>query len=331
MPSVHPPLGSDPMPPDRKILQDIRYLIVTTILVLLSGTVVDQLSRTLFLRFNQAVQQATSLPILPILTQLSSALSSIIGFGLPLLILYMMLKGTFSYRSLIHRPHEAELLHAIAIALGMLAIGTLFTDLSGDFLGLFQIKLLKSDILIPDGFFTLLLFLCNYILITPILEEFLFRGVILHMFRKFGDLFALVISTLFYVMVEETYTSFISTFLFSIAAGYFVLHSRSIFTGILMHIFYNLVIVILSIFTSALEPSTAMTTQITLFLIMIAAFVIAVIRFIQKEKEPFAISENAADATVTLSARFKAALCNPAFILFSLVFLYRLLQLIQIL
>ena len=331
MPSVHPPLELDPMPPDRKILQDIRYLIVTTILVLLSGTFVDQLSRTLFFRFNQAVQQATSLPILPILTQLSSALSSIIGFGLPLLILNMMLKGTFSYRSLIHRPNEAELLHAIAIALGMLAIGTLFTDLSGDFLGLFQIKLLKSDILIPDGFFTLLLFLCNYILITPILEEFLFRGVILHMFRKFGDLFALVISTLFYVMAEETYTSFISTFLFSIAAGYFVLHSRSIFTGILMHIFYNLVIVILSIFTSALEPSTAMTTQITLFLIMIAAFVIAVIRFIQKEKEPFSVSENAADVTVTLSARFKAALCNPAFILFSLVFLYRLLQLIQIL
>ncbi|MDD6236077.1 MAG: type II CAAX endopeptidase family protein [Clostridiales bacterium] len=331
MPPVHQPLGSDSTAPDRKLLQNIRYLVVTVILALLLGTVLYQLARALFFRFNQAIQQLTSIPLLPTLTQLSSGLVSIVGFGVPLLALYLMLKNTFSFRSLIHRSNEAELLHAIAIALGVLAIGTLLTDISSDFLGLFQIKLLKSDILIPDGFLPLLLFLCNYILITPILEELLFRGIILQLFRRFGDLFALVISTLFYVMTEETYTSFIPTFLFGIVAGYFVLHSRSIFTGMLMHTFYNLVIVILSIFTSALEPNAAMTTQITLFLILIAAFVVAVIRFLCKGKEPFSIAENAAGSTLTLSARFKAALCNPAFILFALVFLYRLLQLVQIL
>ena len=247
-----------------------------------------------------------------------------------MLTLYTMLKSTFSLRSFLHRPAETGLLHAIAIALGLLALGTLFTDISNNFLGLFQIKLLKSDILIPDGFFPLLLFLMNYVLIIPFLEELLFRGIILHTFRRFGDLFALIISALFYAMAEETYTSFISTFLFGIVVGYFVLHSRSIFTGILMHIFQNIIIVILSIFTSALESDAATIAQTTLFLIMITVSIFAVIRFIKKEKKPFAVTENASDSDLTLSARFKTALCNPAFILFSLVFLYRFVQLVQI-
>ena len=324
MPSAYQPIGSDSMQSDKKLLQDIRYLVVTTILALLSGTILYQLTGTLLFRFNQAVQQSTALPLLPILTQVSSGLVSIIGFGVPLLTLYTMLKSTFSLRSFLHRPAETGLLHAIAIALGLLALGTLFTDISNNFLGLFQIKLLKSDILIPDGFFPLLLFLMNYVLIIPFLEELLFRGIILH------TLFALIISALFYAMAEETYTSFISTFLFGIVVGYFVLHSRSIFTGILMHIFQNIIIVILSIFTSALESDAATIAQTTLFLIMITVSIFAVIRFIKKEKKPFAVTENASDSDLTLSARFKTALCNPAFILFSLVFLYRFVQLVQI-
>ena len=330
MPSAYQPIGSDSMQSDKKLLQDIRYLVVTTILALPSGTILYQLTGTLLFRFNQAVQQSTALPLLPILTQVSSGLVSIIGFGVPLLTLYTMLKSTFSLRSFLHRPAETGLLHAIAIALGLLALGTLFTDISNNFLGLFQIKLLKSDILIPDGFFPLLLFLMNYVLIIPFLEELLFRGIILHTFRRFGDLFALIISALFYAMAEETYTSFISTFLFGIVVGYFVLHSRSIFTGILMHIFQNIIIVILSIFTSALESDAATIAQTTLFLIMITVSIFAVIRFIKKEKKPFAVTENASDSDLTLSARFKTALCNPAFILFSLVFLYRFVQLVQI-
>ena len=97
-----------------------------------------------------------------------------------------------------------------------------------------------------------------------------------------------------------------------------------------MHIFQNIIIVILSIFTSALESDAATIAQTTLFLIMITVSIFAVIRFIKKEKKPFAVTENASDSDLTLSARFKTALCNPAFILFSLVFLYRFVQLVQI-
>ena len=94
MPSAYQPIGSDSMQSDKKLLQDIRYLVVTTILALLSGTILYQLTGTLLFRFNQAVQQSTALPLLPILTQVSSGLVSIIGFGVPLLTLYTMLKST---------------------------------------------------------------------------------------------------------------------------------------------------------------------------------------------------------------------------------------------
>lgn len=81
MPSAYQPIGSDSMQSDKKLLQDIRYLVVTTILALLSGTILYQLTGTLLFRFNQAVQQSTALPLLPILTQgfppdLSASLAS---------------------------------------------------------------------------------------------------------------------------------------------------------------------------------------------------------------------------------------------------------------
>ncbi len=255
---------------------------------------------------------------------------TLFSVGVPLAMLYIMLRNTFSPRDFLHRLKETDSPQALPIALGVLTVGTLLTDISSNFLGFLHIKLLKSEILIPDGFFPLLLFLTHYLLLTPILEEFLFRGAVLHIFRRHGDLFALILSALFYAMAEESYTGFLSVFLFGLVAGYFVLHSRSVFIGILMHIFRNAIGVLLSMLTASLDADTAAVTQIALFAFILALSLLAFLRLGKKEKEVFSVDENAASADLTLSVRFKVALCNPAFILFAVIFLYRLIPLIQI-
>lgn len=84
----------------------------------------------------------------------------------------------------------------------------------------------------------LLNILCSAVY-APLVEEFVFRGVIMQPLRRYGDHFAVFASALIFGLAHGSITGFVFAFICGIAMGYATLITGSLWAGILMHFCNN--------------------------------------------------------------------------------------------
>ena len=83
-------------------------------------------------------------------------------------------------------------------------------------------------------------------LLPAVFEEFAFRGVLMQSFRRFGDGFALLVSSILFSLVHISPISMPHSFIMGLVIGYFVLFTGSLHTGMIIHFVYNLLAIIIS-------------------------------------------------------------------------------------
>ena len=80
------------------------------------------------------------------------------------------------------------------------------------------------------------------IVLAPIFEEILFRGIALpYLLRKIGTLPALVLVSFFFAMIHSHLPSFIPLFVIAMAFGLAYLRTGSLTVPITMHMIFNAV------------------------------------------------------------------------------------------
>ncbi len=75
--------------------------------------------------------------------------------------------------------------------------------------------------------------------VAPVVEEFIFRGVIMQPLRRYGDRFAIVASAAVFGIAHGRPTNIVFAFLSGIIIGCAVVYSRSIWVGIIIHALNN--------------------------------------------------------------------------------------------
>lgn len=75
--------------------------------------------------------------------------------------------------------------------------------------------------------------------VAPLIEEFIFRGVIMQPLRRYGDRFAVVASAAVFGLAHVRPTNIVFAFLSGIIIGCAVVYSRSIWVGIIIHMLNN--------------------------------------------------------------------------------------------
>ena len=110
--------------------------------------------------------------------------------------------------------------------------------------------------------------------IGPILEETLFRGMILKSLRKFGNLFAIISSSILFGIFHFNLFQLIPTILIGIILAYIAVQAESIVPSIIVHVFYNLFNVGLSMFATNIAQSIIGIINISLIIIAIVILVI---------------------------------------------------------
>lgn len=111
-----------------------------------------------------------------------------------------------------------------------------------------------------DAATTVVYAICEFI-ITPVLMEILFRGIILQLFRQFGDMFAVSMACIMNVLYFNDFTTIGYSLLSAVIVGLFTLRSGSIYTAIAMRISTRLVIMVVSIGISYLDTDTALFVE----------------------------------------------------------------------
>lgn len=88
------------------------------------------------------------------------------------------------------------------------------------------------------------------IVVSPILEEYAFRGVLLNSLSRYGKRFALVASSLIFALAHSNFAEMLPAFAMGISLGKTSLRYKSIQPSIVIHILFNAFIYLLCVIPS---------------------------------------------------------------------------------
>lgn len=108
----------------------------------------------------------------------------------------------------------------------------------------YGITIPQPDFTLPSQSGYLILFLMYVCLIGPILEEIIFRGFILKSMQKYGNLTAIIVSSILFSMFHLNLVQFINPVLMGIVLSFITIKSKSIFPAMIAHIFNNTIALI---------------------------------------------------------------------------------------
>lgn len=109
----------------------------------------------------------------------------------------------------------------------------------------------------------------SVVVIPPIVEEMMFRGVVLQSLRRYGDGFAVVVSAIFFGLYHGNPIQMVFAFLSGLALGYVVIRTGSLLPSILIHCINNGVSYAVEMVTRFYGQNTANTVNAIFFLTFI--------------------------------------------------------------
>lgn len=79
------------------------------------------------------------------------------------------------------------------------------------------------------------------VFISPVVEEYLFRGALLSRLRPYGDSFAIAASTVLFALMHNSLPQLFLALAVGLVLGWLTVRTGSLRTGILLHMLFNLV------------------------------------------------------------------------------------------
>ncbi len=139
--------------------------------------------------------------------------------------------------------------------------------------------------------------------LPAIFEEFLFRGYMLQSLRRFGDVFAIIVSSLIFALFHGNFAQLPNAFIMGIAFAFIAVRTGSLATGMVIHFINNSVITLLDmfLFSNLDELTTGMATLVYLavyFIFGVIGFIVLLTKFpkffqIRKSNSPLTAGEKA--------------------------------------
>ncbi len=214
---------------------------------------------------------------------ISGNLSLLLPFMVFLYISHIPIKRILPFRSI---PLSVTV-PSLFIALGCSVIGySASMSLSG-FMSVFSLEPVMGEIMTPTETLPLIIFLLNICILAPVVEEVVFRGVIMNTLRRFGDCFALLISSLLFALVHMNLVQIPNAFIMGLVIGYFTMYSGSIWTGIGIHILNNLLTMGINGLISLLPDQSQMLSLLAVYTFYIMTAVIAFLLLLKNHPDVF--------------------------------------------
>ncbi len=119
----------------------------------------------------------------------------------------------------------------------------------------------------PKGIFGFLLSLIATVIVPALVEEFACRGIILGSIKKYGEGFAIIVSSVMFGLMHSNFEQIPFAFLVGIVLGFITVKSGSIWLAVLVHGFNNFISVLYTYILSGIPP-IYQNLSYTLFLIL---------------------------------------------------------------
>ncbi len=192
---------------------------------------------------------------------------------IPMIIVHIKLKMPLKCSVPLTTKNSLELIAAIAaafIASAVLGIPYVFAEGNTEVYEFFRSY--NADISVW-GQNEFLVYSFFDVIIVPILFEILFRGAMFTALRQFGDIYAVIISSVVSGLVMQSFTAALGTLVISVIASIGMLRSGSILTPIAVRVIYKMYIFTVSVLR--MNEENVMLLEQGIF--MAAVFVVGIV------------------------------------------------------
>lgn len=171
--------------------------------------------------------------------------SSLICYLLPVVLLRRVLGMPAGVAFPSGRLPAGIALPLCGIVLGSSALGSSVSLILSALLSLLHLYPSGPALSTPDSVVTFVLMVLTAAVLPAIFEELMFRGIILQSLRRFGDLFALGVSSLLFALLHGNLIQLPNALLTGMVLGYIALRTGTLLAPILCHFINNLLPILL--------------------------------------------------------------------------------------
>ncbi len=130
---------------------------------------------------------------------------------------------------------------AVIAGLGMCMLANYVTSIVSVILTLFGLEASTPDIAMPTGVLGVCLTVARIAVMAGVVEELSLRGFVMGNLRRYGDTFAIVISSFVFAFMHGNLIQTPFALVAGFGLGYFSVKTGSLWTGIIIHILNNLI------------------------------------------------------------------------------------------
>lgn len=164
------------------------------------------------------------------------------------------------------------------------------------------------------------LYIVSTVVIPPVVEEMMFRGLILQGLRRFGDGFAVAASAVMFGLYHGNFAQGVFAFLCGLVLGLAVVRSNSLLPAILIHTVNNASAVFLELAERYYGAGAANFANGVRMLLLLGFGLLAVVYLVLKDRDFF--RARIPVSPLRFSAKLGAAFSNPGMIVLTLYALF---------
>lgn len=185
----------------------------------------------------------------PFSSQLISVTVYLVSMGLTIVVGLYLFRSDHEFAFPMARVRQDYLRPALGVGLGAAMVGSLAATAADAWLGMGGIYSRQNLPSFAGGLPTLLLTLFGVTVLPALLEELLFRGVLLQPLRRYGDGLAVVVSAAFFALCHPTLPQAINAFVVGLALGVFAVRTGSLALPMMVHFVYNCLSCVITLFS----------------------------------------------------------------------------------
>ncbi len=247
-------------------------------------------------------------------------ISLALPFGIYVLCIKMPVGLAFPFRKA-----KADLTFGgVLVGLGVGVVANYITTYLQIILESFGIGLSMPDLGVPTGTPALIIYLVMLTVAPAFIEEIVFRGVIMQSLRRFGDVFALITSSLIFGIFHLNLIQMPFAFILGLAIGFFVMRTGSIWVGVFIHLINNSIAALFTIAEPLLSESSYTMLYYIESIFVLLLGIIAFFPLIIKYKSLFKFAK--APGLLSSGKRVQYFLTSPALIVAMVIAVLMTLQ-----
>lgn len=211
----------------------------------------------------------------------------------------------------------SEFISLIFIGLAVCTLSNYACDIIIQEFGLFGISNNIDFSQVSDDLGMNLITLLSTAVEPPLAEEFLFRGVILGVLRRYGDGFAVLMSSVLFGLMHGNFVQIPFAFIVGLILAFVTVRTNSLLPGMLIHFFNNFLAVFYDILDYNTDSSTANFIYFAITIATVAIALLAVFLLCKNKRADFIIKlDSKSDDTLTFKEKVSCSILNPGIIIF---------------